>query len=110
MPPNLFKLKTERLCRFPGLWPSCQRPQKLAPVHPILECLAPIDKHHGHLIVVLRAQFVVGVDVDFAPLEISIALELNERFLDDVAQVTSLARINYYFVHSVILNAREKVR
>ena len=94
---------SRRICRS-TLSPR-QHPQKLTPVHAILECLAPIDENYRHLIRVLLSQLRVGIDVHFAPLEVGLALDLRERLLNHVAEMTSLARIHHHVVHMTIVNA-----
>ena len=80
--------------------------QKLTSVHAVLECLAAIDKHHRHLVIVLLPQLGVAVDVHLAPLEVGLALKLRKRLLDDVAKMTSIARINHHVVHVAIVKGR----
>lgn len=43
----------------------------------------------------------VGVNVDFAPAEVGLAVELGECVLDDVTEVTVLARVDEDVVHGV---------
>jgi hypothetical protein len=81
-----------------------QRPQKLKPIHAVLERLASVDENYGHLIVVLLSQLRVDIDVHLAPLEVGITLDLRQRLLDDVAEMTSLARIDHNVMHRAIVN------
>ena len=85
---------------------SCQRLQELTPVHVIFERLAAIDEDHRHLFVELLAQLGVAIDIHGAPLEIGFVLELRKRLLDDVAEMTSLARIHDYFMHNILNETR----
>jgi hypothetical protein len=60
-------------------------------VHAVLEGLAAVDEDNGDFIVIEAAKFVVGVHIDFLPLETSVALEFDEAFFDDLAQVAAFA-------------------
>src|SRR5215470_16371493 len=63
-------------------------------VHPVLESLAAVDEDDWDLVGELAAQLFVGVYVDFLPAEQASALELDEAFLDDLAQMTALASVD----------------
>jgi hypothetical protein len=82
-----------------------QRAQELPRVHVILESLAPIDEDYGDLIVVLLPQFEVGIDVHLAPLEAGLVVDLRERVLDQITEMTALTRIDHHVVHRAIVNA-----
>ena len=69
--------------------------QKFPLVHAVLEGLAPVDEYDRNFIVELPAQFGVAIHVDFVPREPSAARELREAFLHHLAEVTTLARIDY---------------
>jgi type II restriction enzyme len=71
----------------------------------VFEGLAAIDEDDGDLFVVLLAECGVGVDVDLAPLEGGLAVELDERVLDDITEVAALARVDDDVVHEAIVNA-----
>jgi len=79
------------------------------PVHAVLERLASVDENDGHLIVVFFPQLRVEVDVHIVPLEVGIALKLLQRLLDDVAEMTTLARIDHHVVHRAIVDACPKI-
>ena len=71
-----------------------QFPQKFPFVHAVLECFAAIDEDDGDLVVVLAAQFGIGVDVHFAPLKAAALMEFDEALLDDFAEMAPLAGID----------------
>ncbi len=89
-----------------ALCSPCQRPQKLLPVHVVLERLVPIDENYGDLIVVPLQQLRIGIDVHLAPSEVGIALELGKRLLHNVTKMTSLTRIHHNFMHKTIVSGR----
>lgn len=82
----------------------CERSQKLARIHAIFERLPSIDKDDGDLIVIFLAQFRIAIDIHLAPLKIGFRLDPVERLFDYVAEMASLAGINYYVVHMQIVN------
>ena len=68
---------------------SCrQRPQKVAPVHAILECLPAINDNHWNLVGELLLQFRARVDVHLAPLKVGFALDFGERLFHYVTEMT----------------------
>jgi hypothetical protein len=69
-------------------------PQKFLLVHPVLEGFAAIDEDDGDLVVVLAAEFGIGVNIHIAPVETAALVEFDEALLDDLAEVTPLARID----------------
>ena len=66
-------------------------------VHTVFESLVAIDEDDGDLVVVEAAEFGVGVYVHFSPAEAAAFMEFDEAFLDDFAEMTSLAGINDNF-------------
>jgi hypothetical protein len=76
----------------PGL--AGQLAQEFAFVHVVLEGFAAIDEDYRDLIGELAAQLIIAIDVDVAPGEAAAALELGERFLNDLAKMAALAGIN----------------
>ena len=88
-----------------SLGSPCQRSQKLLPAHVVLERLPSIYKNDGDLIVVSVPQFGREIDIDLAPLEIGLALNLSQSLFHYIAQMTSLPRIHHHFVHKVIVSA-----
>lgn len=74
---------------------ACEFAQEFALVHAVFEGLAAVDEDDGNFIGELAAEVFVGVDVNFAPLKASAALQLDERLFDDLAQVAALAGIHY---------------
>jgi hypothetical protein len=70
--------------------------EELALVHVVLESFAAVDEDNRDIVVELATQFGVGVDINFAPAEAAVALELREALFDDFAKMAPLPRINYY--------------
>lgn len=97
-------LKDRPIPRVFVLLSSRQRIEKLTAVHAVLECLASVDENYGYLVVVLLPHLGVEVDIHLAPLEVSLAQYLRQRLLDDVAEMTSLARIDHHVVHRAIVD------
>jgi hypothetical protein len=64
-------------------------------VHAVLEGFAAVDENDGDFIVKLAADFVIGINVDFTPGEAATAGELDQAFLDDFAEMASLAGVNH---------------
>jgi hypothetical protein len=74
-----------------------QLAKEFALVHAVLESFAAIDEDHGNFIGELAAQFFVRVNVNFPPSEAGLALQFDQAFFDDLAKVTTFARVNYNF-------------
>jgi len=72
-----------------------QLAQELPLIHVVLESLVAVDEDDGNLVVVLSAQFMVGIDINFLPCEAAAARELGETFLNHFTQMTPLARVHY---------------
>jgi hypothetical protein len=70
--------------------------QEFLLVHAVLERFASVNEDHGNFVVKLAAEFVVGVDVDFAPDESSAAGELGETLLNHFAEMTAFAGVNHH--------------
>jgi len=68
-----------------------QPPQKIPLRHAVLEGLMAVDENNRDLVGELAAQRIVGIHVDLAPGKAAPTLEFGQRFLDDLAQVTSPA-------------------
>jgi hypothetical protein len=68
--------------------------QKLALIHAVLKRLVPIDKHHGHLVVILTPQFGVAFDIHFLPGKAASAGKFGKAFFHHLAQVASSTGIN----------------
>ena len=68
--------------------------QELTFVHAVLEGFAAVDEDDGHLVGELATKLVVGIDVHFLPAEQAAALELDEAFLDDFAEVATFAGVD----------------
>jgi len=64
-------------------------------VHAVLEGFAAVDENDGDFIVKLAADFVIGINVDFTPGKAAMAGKLDQAFLDDFAEMASLAGINH---------------
>jgi hypothetical protein len=60
----------------------------------ILESFAAVDEHYRNFIVELPPEFVVRVDVDFAPGKSSAAGELGKTLLHHFTEVASLAGVD----------------
>ncbi len=71
-----------------------QAAEKLLFIHAVFEGFAAIDKNDWDLVIKLAAKFRVGVHVNFLPGEAATAREFGETFLDHLAEMTSLARVN----------------
>ena len=63
-------------------------------VEPVFESLAAIDEDYRDFVGELAPQTVIGFNVDFAPAEAPPALQFGQRFLHDLAKVTSLSRVH----------------
>jgi hypothetical protein len=68
--------------------------EEFAFVHAVLEGFAAVDEDHGDFVGELATELFVGVDVDFLPPEQAAALELDEAFLYDFAEVAAFARVH----------------
>jgi hypothetical protein len=66
-----------------------------------------VDENDWHLMVVCVPQLRIEVDVYLTPLKIGFVLDLSQRLFDDVAEMTSLARIDNDVVHTGILSSPE---
>ena len=71
-----------------------QLAQELLLVKAVFEGLAAVDEDDGYLVGELAAKLVVGIDVHFLPAEQATALELDEAFLDDFAEVATFACVD----------------
>jgi len=69
--------------------------QEFAFVHAVLEGFAAIDEYDGDFVVVLAAEFLIGVDIDLAPSEGAVARKFGETFLDDFAEVASSTGVHH---------------
>ena len=70
----------------------------------VFEGFASIDKNYRHFVVVLLLQFSIGVNIHLAPPVVGLVLEFAQSLLDDIAEMTSLARIHHHVVHVAIVN------
>ena len=62
-------------------------------VHVVFEGFATVDEDDGDFVGELAVELIVGVDVDFLPVEASPAMEFGQRFFDDLAEVTAFAGV-----------------
>jgi hypothetical protein len=69
--------------------------EEFALVHAVFEGFVAVDEDDGDFIVKLAADFVIGIDVDFTPGEAALAGKLDQAFLDDFAEMASLAGVNH---------------
>jgi hypothetical protein len=60
-------------------------------VHAVFECLASVDEDYGNFVVVLTAEFGIGVNVDVLPCETAAARKFREALFHYFAEMTSLA-------------------
>src|ERR1700738_1001054 len=68
--------------------------QEFLLVQPVLKGLAPVYEDDRNFIGELALEAIVGLDVNFAPVKASAALQLLELFFHDFAKVASLAGIH----------------
>ena len=71
-----------------------QLAQEFALIHVVLEGFAAVDEDDGDFVGELAAELLVGVDIDFLPAEQAAALELDQAFFDDLAEMTALPRVD----------------
>jgi hypothetical protein len=64
-------------------------------VHTVFEGFAAIDEDDGDLVGELAAELVVGVYVNFLPVEAAPAVELGQGFFDDLAEVAAFAGVDH---------------
>jgi NAD(P)-dependent dehydrogenase (short-subunit alcohol dehydrogenase family) len=64
-------------------------------VHAVLESFATVDENHGDFVGELAAELVVGVNVDFLPVEAAAAMEFGKGLLDDLAEVAAFAGVHH---------------
>ena len=69
--------------------------KEFALVHVVFEGFAAVDEDDGDFIVKLAADFVIGINVDFTPGEAALPGKLDQAFLDDFAEMASLAGVNH---------------
>jgi hypothetical protein len=71
----------------------------------VLKGFAAIDEDYGNLVVITAPDFSVGVNVDFTPGEAATLVELDDALFDNLAEMTSFARINDDFTR--LLHSKE---
>jgi hypothetical protein len=64
-------------------------------VHAVFEGFVAVDEDDGDFVGELAAELVVGVDVDFLPIEASPALEFGQGLFDDLTKVAAFARVQH---------------
>jgi hypothetical protein len=64
-------------------------------IHAVLESFAAVDEDYGDFVGVETAEVIVGVYVNFLPVESGVALKFSQTFFDDLAQVASLAGVDH---------------
>lgn len=72
---------------------ASQLAQEFVFVHAVLEGFPAIDEDDWNFVGELTAKLVVAVHVNFLPSEAAAAMEFVQALLDDLAEMTSLARI-----------------
>jgi hypothetical protein len=70
--------------------------KEFALVHAVFEGFAAVDEDDGDFIVKLAAEVVIGINIDFTPGEAAMTGKLDQAFLDDFAEMASLAGVNHY--------------
>lgn len=86
-----------------------QLPQEFLFIHAVLESLAAVDENDRNFVVILPAQFVVRINVDFLPRKSASPREFGKALFDHLAQMTSLARVDDNapgFLHAGILTRK----
>ena len=64
-------------------------------IHAVLESFAAIDEDYWDFVGVKTAEVIVGVYVNFLPIEAGVALKFSQTFFADLAQVASLAGVDH---------------
>jgi hypothetical protein len=64
-------------------------------IHAVLESFAAVDEDYGDFVGVETTEVIVGVYVNFLPVESGVALKFSQTFFDDLAQVASLAGVDH---------------
>jgi len=64
-------------------------------VHAVFEGFAAVDEDDGDFVSKLAAELVVGVDVDFLPVEAAAAMELGKGLFDDLAKMAAFAGVKH---------------
>lgn len=72
--------------------------QEFLLVHAVLESFTSVDEDDRNFVIVLAAQFGVGVHVNLLPSEASAAGEFGKTFFDDLTQVAALAGVDHNVV------------
>ena len=62
-------------------------------VHAVFEGFTAVDEDYGDFVGELAAELVVGIDVDFLPVEAAAAMQFGEGFFDDLAKVAAFAGV-----------------
>jgi len=85
--------ETRQKRNFSGL--AGEFAEEFSLVHAVLEGLAAVNKDDGDFVVVLAAEFGVGVYINLAPGEAAAAGELVEAFLHHLAEMAAFAGIHH---------------
>jgi hypothetical protein len=78
----------------PGAFLSRQFLEEFLLVQPVFESFASVDEDHRDFIRELAPEAIISLNVDFAPAKASPALQFSQRFLHDLAKMTSLSRVH----------------
>jgi hypothetical protein len=78
-------------------WSAGKPSEEFLLVHVVFERFTAVDEDYRNLVVEIAAQLLVGVDIDLAPVETAAAMQLDQAFLHDLAQVTPLASVKLHF-------------
>ena len=74
-------------------------------IHTVFECFTAINENYGHFVIELHSQLMIGIDIQFTPLKVSVAFSICNDLLDHVTEMTSFARIDHNAVHRLIVAA-----
>jgi hypothetical protein len=62
-------------------------------VHAVFEGFAAVDEDDWDFVGELAAELLIGVDVNFLPVEAAAAMEFGQRLLDDLTKVAAFAAV-----------------
>ena len=77
-------------------------------IHTVFECFTAINENYGHFVIELHSQLMIGIDIQFTPLKVSVAFRLCNDLLDHVTEMTSFARKNHHVMHNAIVDVRRE--
>ena len=74
-------------------WSTGEFAKKFLLVQAVLEGFAAVDEHHRNFVIVEAAELAVGIHVDLTQSKAAALVELDEAFLDDLTEMTTLPGI-----------------